>query len=248
MDAILIVEDEPHIADTVRLALEREGLGPVFIAEDLSRAREILSRVDEVAAAIIDIGLPDGSGLDLSVQMRSTGSQALIMFLTARNTEVDKLAGFGVGGDDYITKPFSPLELAARIRAFVKRTHATDATDEILVLGKIKIGLHSGTVEIDGIPVEMPALEFKLLKFLAENRGVAFTTAEIYERVWAAAPIGHGDENNVRVHIRRLRQRIEADPSRPEIIVTVRGLGYRFDERAVGSSSEGTDASSRNRI
>jgi two-component system, OmpR family, catabolic regulation response regulator CreB len=107
MDGVLIVEDEPDIADTVRLALERDGVGPVYIADGLGVAREVLSRA-EIAVAIIDIGLPDGSGLDLAVEMRSGGSDAAVFFLTARDSEVDRLAGFGVGADDYIVKALQP--------------------------------------------------------------------------------------------------------------------------------------------
>jgi two-component system, OmpR family, response regulator RegX3 len=229
MDGVLIVEDELDIADTVRLALERDGVGPVYIACSLAAARDVLSR-SQIAVAIIDIGLPDGSGLDLAVQMRSSGSNAAVFFLTARDSEVDRLAGFGVGADDYISKPFSPLELSARVRAFFRRSFAATQDDESIVIGRVRIGAHSGIVEVDGEPVALPALEFKLLRFLAENRGMAFTPADLYEKVWAAAALGDADENNVRVHVRRLRERIEADPSNPELLVTVRGLGYRLDE------------------
>jgi two-component system, OmpR family, response regulator RegX3 len=229
MDGVLIVEDEPDIADTVRLALERDGVGPVYIADSLAVARDVLLRA-EIAVAVIDIGLPDGSGLDLAVEIRSGGSNAAIFFLTARDSEVDRLAGFGVGADDYMAKPFSPLELSARVRAFLRRSRAVNPDDETIVVGRVRIGAHSGTVEVDGEPVALPALEFKLLRFLAENRGMAFTPAELYEKVWADAALGHADENNVRVHVRRLRERIETDPSNPELLMTLRGLGYRFDE------------------
>jgi two-component system, OmpR family, response regulator RegX3 len=229
MDGVLIVEDEPDIADTVRLALERDGVGPVYIADSLAVARDVLSRAG-IAVAVIDIGLPDGNGLDLAVEMRSRGSDAAIFFLTARDSEVDRLAGFGVGADDYIAKPFSPLELSARVRAFLRRARVVNPDDETIVVGRVRIGAHSGTVEVDGEPVALPALEFKLLRFLAENRGMAFTPAELYEKVWADAALGQADENNVRVHVRRLRERIETDPSHPELLVTLRGLGYRFDE------------------
>ncbi len=229
MDGVLIVEDELDIADAVRLALERDGVGPVYIADSLAAGRDVLFRA-EIGVAIIDIGLPDGSGLDLAVEMRSSGSNAAIFFLTARDSEVDRLAGFGVGADDYITKPFSPLELSARVRAFLRRSHAITHDDTSIVVGRVRIGTHSGTVEVDGEPVALPALEFKLLRFLAEHRGMAFSPADLYEKVWAAAALGHADENNVRVHVRRLREHIEIDPSNPELLVTVRGLGYRFDE------------------
>jgi DNA-binding response OmpR family regulator len=229
MDGVLIVEDEPDIADTVRLALERDGVGPVYIADSLAVARDVPSRAG-IAVAVIDIGLPDGNGLDLAVEMRSRGSDAAIFFLTARDSEVDRLAGFGVGADDYIAKPFSPLELSARVRAFLRRARVVNPDDETIVVGRVRIGAHSGTVEVDGEPVALPALEFKLLRFLAENRGMAFTPAELYEKVWADAALGQADENNVRVHVRRLRERIETDPSSPELLVTLRGLGYRFDE------------------
>lgn len=227
MDSVLIVEDDPDIADVVRLALEREGLDLVYVTQSLETARDVLSRL-EVSAAIIDIGLPDGSGLDLSVEMRSAGSDASIIFLTARDSEVDKLAGFGVGADDYMTKPFSPLELSARVRATLRRSRRATVEDDTVLIGRIRIGLSSGNVEVDGEPVQMPALEFRLLKFLAENRGMAFSPSELYERVWSDSPLGQGDENNVRVHVRRLRERIELDPSCPQHLVTVRGLGYRL--------------------
>ncbi|MDO8847139.1 MAG: response regulator transcription factor [Coriobacteriia bacterium] len=233
MDGVLIVEDELDIADAVRLALERDDVRPVYIAGSLADGRDVLARA-EIAVAIIDIGLPDGSGLDLAVEMRSSGSSAAIFFLTARDSEVDRLAGFGVGADDYITKPFSPLELSARVRAFFRRSHAGTQDDQSIVVGRVRIGVRSGTVEVDGEPVALPALEFKLLRFLAEHRGLAFTPAELYEKVWSAAALGQTDENNVRVHVRRLREHIETDPSHPELLVTLRGLGYRFDEPPAG--------------
>ncbi|MDO8879595.1 MAG: response regulator transcription factor [Coriobacteriia bacterium] len=229
MDGVLIVEDEFDIADAVRLALEREGVEPVYIADSLAAGRDVLLRA-EIAVAIIDIGLPDGSGLDLAVEMRSSGSNAAIFFLTARDSEADRLAGFGVGADDYISKPFSPIELSARVRAFFRRSRTAAQDDKTIVVGRVRIGAQSGTIEVDGEPVALPALEFKLLRFLAEHRGMAFTPADLYEKVWAAAALGQADENNVRVHVRRLRERIEADPSHPELLMTVRGLGYRFDE------------------
>lgn len=228
MDGVLIVEDEPDIADTVRLALERDGVGPVYLADSVRNARDILSRA-QIAVAIIDIGLPDGNGLDVAVEMRSAGSEAAILFLTARDSEVDKLAGFGVGGDDYVTKPFSPLELSARVRALLRRARTANPDDGTIVVGRLRIGVRSGIVEVDGEPVTLPALEFKLLRFLAENRGLAFTPLELYEKVWAETALGLPDENNVRVHVRRLRERIEVDPSNPQLLVTIRGLGYRLD-------------------
>lgn len=228
MDGVLIVEDEPDIADTVRIALERDGVGPIYLADSVASARDVLSRA-EIAAAVIDIGLLDGSGLDVAVEIRAAGSEAAILFLTARDSEVDKLAGFGVGGDDYVTKPFSLLELSARIRALLRRSRTVGPDDEMIVIGRVRIGVRSGIVEVDGEPVALPALEFKLLRFLAENRGLAFTPSELYERVWSETALGHPDENNVRVHVRRLRERIEVDPSNPELLVTIRGLGYRLD-------------------
>lgn len=226
---ILVVEDEPDIADAVRLALTRDEIGPVFLAGSVEAARDVLSR-SEIAAVIIDIGLPDGNGLELALEMRSGDSDLAIVFLSARDTDADKLAGFGVGADDYIVKPFNPLEVSARIRALLRRTrHGRAGAEESITIGQVRVTPGTGVVEVGGEVVELRPLELKLLVFLAENRGLLFTASELYERVWNRPPLGLEDENNVRVHIRRLRERIEEDPADPRLLVTVRGMGYRLE-------------------
>lgn len=229
MPGILVVEDEPDIADAVRLALTRDEIGPVFVAGSVEAARDVLART-EIAAAIIDIGLPDGNGLELALEMRSGDPDLAIVFLTVRDTDADKLAGFGVGADDYIVKPFNPLEVSARIRALLRRTrHGRARADESITVGRVRVTPGTGVAEVGGEVVELRPLELKLLIFLAENRGLLFTASELYERVWNRPPLGLEDENNVRVHIRRLRERIEEDPADPRLLVTVRGMGYRFE-------------------
>lgn len=226
-ETILVVDDEANISGLVRIALEREGFERVLTAGTVAEALK-LARAEDPALIVLDVMLPDGSGFDAAASIREF-SEAPILFLTARDSDVDKLTGFGVGGDDYVTKPFNPLEVAARVKAHLRRGRTT-AVDAPLELddGRIVIEEQAARVLVDGAETPMPAREFKLLAFLANNPDRVYSALQLYRIVWGDEPVGSADENTVSVHIRRVREKVERDPGTPELLVTVRGLGYKL--------------------
>ncbi|MDO8847638.1 MAG: response regulator transcription factor [Coriobacteriia bacterium] len=229
---ILVVDDQPEIREVVRLNLEAEGY-EVTTAEDVAHA---LAAFDsgQFVLAILDVMLPDGDGFDLARSIRER-SDVPIMMLSARDTDVDKAVGLGVGADDYVTKPFSPIELVARVKAHLRRYASGGAgaamargTDQEAVIeaGPVRIDLLRRRVTVRGTEVELTAKEFDLLAMLAEHPARVYTKAQIYESVWGEAPLG--DLSTVQVHVRRLRTKIEEHPDEPTLITTVWGIGYRF--------------------
>jgi DNA-binding response OmpR family regulator len=177
--------------------------------------------------------LPDGDGFTLAGRLRKLTS-APILFLTARSLDIDKLTGFSVGGDDYVTKPFNPLEVVARIKAHLRRSKGlAEETPPVHDCGRFRLFEDEGRLEVDGRDVPMPAREFHLLAFFCRHRGRVFSKRQLYRQVWGEEPVGEADDNTVQVHVRRIRERIEADASDPRMLLTVRGLGYRLvaDER-----------------
>ncbi len=231
---ILVVDDEPAIREVVALNLEAEGY-EVVSAEDVAQARESFER-DSFVLAILDVMLPDGDGFELARSIREH-SDIPIMMLSARDTDVDKAVGLGVGADDYLTKPFSPIELVARVKAHLRR-YAGGAgpgaaamangvhNESVISAGPVRIDLARRQVIVRGAEVDLTAKEFDLLAALAEHPARVYTKAQIYERVWGEAPLG--DLSTVQVHIRRLRTKIEEHPEEPQLVTTVWGIGYRF--------------------
>jgi DNA-binding response OmpR family regulator len=181
---------------------------------------------------LLDVMLPDGDGFDLAQQMRRQ-SDLPIIFLSARDSDVDKALGLGIGADDYMTKPFSPVELVARVKAHLRRyaaaTGSTGAMTPTIDAGPVRIDLARHEVLVRGVPVDLTAKEFDLLYLLAEHPGRVFTKAQIYEHVWKEEAFG--DLSTVQVHVRRLRTKIEVRPDEPTLVTTVWGIGYRFEER-----------------
>jgi len=234
---ILIVDDEQPILDLLRLVLEREGLSDVVTASTAGAALEAAEH-SRPAAIVLDVMLPDGDGFTLAGRLRAITS-APILFLTARGGDLDKLTGFGVGGDDYVTKPFNPLEVAARIKALLRRAGGAAAAEQPSALhdwGTFRLDEAEARLEVDGRQVPVPAREFQLLAFLCRNPGRVFSKRQLYREVWGEEPLGETDDNTVQVHVHRLRERIEPDPTRPCLVVTMRGLGYKLVRRAdVGS-------------
>jgi DNA-binding response OmpR family regulator len=224
---ILLVDDERPILDLLRLVLEREGFRDVACAETAAEALELTEAVPP-ALIVLDVMLPDGDGFALAGRLRKL-TAAPILFLTARSLDIDKLTGFGVGGDDYVTKPFNPLEVVARIKAHLRRT-AGLAPEHPAVheCGRFRLSEDEGRLEVDGEDVAMPAREFKLLAHFCRNRGRVFSKRQLYREVWGEEPLGEADDNTVQVHVRRIRERIEEDPSEPKLLLTVRGLGYKL--------------------
>ncbi|MRR11748.1 response regulator transcription factor, partial [bacterium] len=228
MPRILIVEDEPLIVDVLQIALRREGFTDVVAAPT---ARQALASAahEPFDLAVLDIGLPDISGLEVAVALRRHSPDISVLFLTARDSNADKLMGFGVGGDDYVTKPFDPLEVVARVRALLRRTSGrAEGGNRRYDFGHFEVRPDEGRLIVEGRDVAVPAREFQLLAFLAANRDTIYSASDIYRAVWGEDPIGAADQNTVSVHVHRLRNRIEPDPAHPQYLVSIRGLGYKL--------------------
>lgn len=226
-ELIFVVEDEATVAEVVAQYLKLEGY-EVETAADGPSALELLSR-REPALVVLDVMLPGGvDGFELCRRVRAAGRSAVIL-LTARADEVDKLVGLGLGADDYMTKPFSPRELVARVKAVLRRTSgpARLPAHDSLSFGNLQINARLRTVRNGDRPVELTAREFDLLLFLASHPGQVFTRDQLLNSVWNYD--FPGEDSTVTVHIRRLRSKVEEDPSRPRYLKTVWGVGYKFD-------------------
>jgi DNA-binding response OmpR family regulator len=219
---VLVVEDEPIVRDVVATYLRREGYRTLE-AGDGAAARAMLER-DTPALVVLDLMLPGIGGLELCRWIRAR-SQVPVIMLTARGEEADRIVGLDLGADDYVTKPFSPRELVARVRTVLRRAPGTPASRRI-VAGDLAIDAGSREVSRAGRPVRLTAKEFDLLWFLASNPRLVFSRDQLMDRVWGYAAAF--DTGTVTVHVRRLREKIEADPSRPAHVQTVWGVGYRF--------------------
>lgn len=225
---ILLVDDNQDILEMLKNILTRKGFLSVRTASDCRSAREMF-REYRPALVVLDIMLPDGDGFSLMREFRLI-SDAPVLFLSARDQDNDKLLGLGLGADDYITKPFLPDELTLRFTAILKRTYFSTLHREpeptALVLGKRTIYLESGIVSAGENHIALTAKELALLKKLNENRGNIVTFDALSDAVWGENYYGY--ENTLMVHIRRLREKIEENPSRPVWLLTVRGLGYKL--------------------
>ena len=231
MTSVLIVDDEPNLVELVREYLEHEGFR-VQTAADGPTALEI-ARLERPDLVILDVMLPGMDGLEVCRRLRQF-SDAYVLMLTAKVEEVDKIVGLAVGADDYVTKPFSPRELVARVKAMLRRPRSAngDAPDTPPVHRFGDLMLDEGRHEVTrhGEPVALTAREFALLQTLASQPQRVFTRAQLLERVWGEA---YYDDHVVDVHVANLRKRLEDDPAHPRYIETVRGVGYRFAVRAV---------------
>jgi two-component system response regulator RegX3 len=228
MPQVLIVDDEPYIVDVLQIALRRDGFTDVVSAATGKEAMAAAAR-GPLGAVILDIGLPDTSGFDLAVAIRRARPDVPIVFLTARDSDADKLMGFGVGGDDYVVKPFNPLEVVARIRALMRRAYAQgEGAHAVYDFGRFEVRPEEGRLLVEGKDVQLPAREFQLLCYLAKHRSTVFSASELYRAVWGDEPLGITDQNTVSVHVHRLREKIEPHSGSPQYLVTVRGLGYKL--------------------
>lgn len=225
---ILLVEDNPKMTAMVQLYLEQEGFKLLTAAA--GPEGEALFREETPQLAILDIMLPGFDGLELCRRIRQR-STAPILLLTARATDVDKAIGLGVGADDYLTKPFSPTELIARVKALLRRAYQYSDTPQnnshLLGGPRLQLDPSRHTVTLDGAPLEVTPLEFKLLEMLMKNEGWAFTRVHLLETVWGYEE-GLGEET-VTVHVSNLRQKLGEDGA--QLIRTVRGVGYAYEER-----------------
>lgn len=226
---VLVVDDEQSYRDALRIALEREG----FRVEVAADGAEAIARFDAVRPSLVllDVMLPRITGIDVCRELRSR-SQVPIIMVTARNAEIDAVVGLEVGADDYVTKPFRLRELVARVRASLRRGRGDDAgvaqPDEVLEIGDVRLDAARHEVAVRGERVALPLKEFELLELLLANAGRVLTRDVLIDRVWG--PNYYGDTKTLDVHVKRLRAKVEADPGKPARIVTVRGVGYRYEK------------------
>ena len=221
---MLVVDDEPIVRDVVVRYLEHEGF-KTLVAGDGDSARALIEEC-EPALVVLDVMLPGTDGLSLCRWIRERSSLPVIL-LTARGEEADRIIGLELGADDYVTKPFSPRELSARVRAVLRRTDPTQPTRETLSFGDVEIDVSARQVRRAGVAVELTMREFDLLAFLASHPRQVFSRDQLMDRVWGYATAV--DTGTVTVHIRRLREKVEIDPKRPRHLATVWGVGYRLD-------------------
>lgn len=225
MTRVLIVEDEAAMAEPLAFLLQREGFETVIAGT----GPDGLAEFDRGGADIVllDLMLPGMNGIEVFRELRTRSAVPVIM-VTARDAELDRVVGLELGADDYVTKPYSARELIARIRAVLRRSGAEeDADDEVLESGPVRMAVDRHQVTVRGAEVALPLKEFDLLEYLLRNSGRVLTRGQIIERVWGADYVG--DTKTLDVHMKRLRTRIEPDPADPQHLLTVRGLGYKFE-------------------
>jgi two-component system response regulator RegX3 len=226
MSRILVVEDEETLAEAISFLLSKEGF-EVEMAEDGPAAIAAFEK-NGADLILLDLMLPGLSGTEVCRQIRAKSSVPIIM-LTAKDSEIDKVVGLEIGADDYVTKPYSSRELIARIRAVLRRGETGDATsaDGVLSVGPIRLDSDRHVISVNGEQVALPLKEFELLEFLMRNSGRVLTRMQLIDRVWGSDYVG--DTKTLDVHIKRLRAKVEKDPANPELIQTVRGMGYKLE-------------------
>lgn len=224
MTRVLVIEDEESYREALSYMLRKEG----FDVVEAVNGTEGLAEFDRAGADIVllDLMMPGISGTEVCRQLRLTSSVPVIM-VTARDSEVDKVVGLELGADDYVTKPFSQRELLARIRAVLRRGQEVELVPDVVEACGVRMDVERHEVSVDGEPVRLALKEFELLEMLLRNAGRVMTRGQLIDRVWGADYVG--DTKTLDVHIKRLRSKIEEDPARPVHLVTVRGLGYKFD-------------------
>ncbi len=224
---LLIIEDDPGIATSLRSGLEREGYRVTWKEQGEDGITFAQNHAPDLI--ILDVRLPDGSGFDFCRRMRAWKLKQPILMLTIRDDEMDKVLGLEMGADDYMTKPFGIRELLSRIRALLRRAYGelSSSSSDILYVRDIAIDISQGKATRGDTAINLTPTEFRLLAHLAQHPGQALSRAQILEAVWDM-DASLMDERVVNVHIRRLREKIELDPSKPEILLTVPGIGYRL--------------------
>ena len=224
LETVLVVDDEPIVRDVVVRYLERDGFR-TLTASDGDAARELIAR-GEPSLVVLDVMLPGMDGLSLCRWIRGQSGLPVIL-LTARGEEADRIVGLELGADDYVTKPFSPRELSARVRSVLRRSNGGSPPREAIAFGEIELDGVSREVRRAGSAVQLTAKEFELLWFLASHPRHVFSRDQLMARVWGYEAAV--DTGTVTVHVRRLREKIESDPGRPRHLRTVWGVGYRLD-------------------
>ena len=225
MTRVLVVEDEESYSDALSYVLRKEGF-EVAVAET---GPDALDEYDRAGADIVllDLMLPGLSGTEVCRALRSRGNVPVII-VSAKDTEVDKVVGLELGADDYVTKPYSPRELLARIRAVLRRGQDVgELLPDTLEAGPVRMDVERHVVTVGGTEIRLPLKEFELLEMLLRNTGRVLTRGQLIDRIWGADYVG--DTKTLDVHVKRLRSKLEKDPSNPSHLVTVRGLGYKFE-------------------
>jgi len=222
---ILVADDEPTLVATLKYNLERESYGVITAAD--GEAALAAARAHRPDLILLDLMMPGLNGLEVCRIIRRE-THVPILILTARGAEADKVAGLEIGADDYVTKPFSVRELMARVRALLRRSENAPAPDaEVVSSGDLTIDVRKRMVSRDGVGLALKPKEFELLSFFMRNTGKAFTRDQLLNQIWGYDFAG--DTRTVDVHVRWLRQKIEDEPERPTRVITIRGVGYRFD-------------------
>lgn len=227
MSRILLLEDDATLGRGVRFALETEGVRAELCA-GLAEARALLAQ-GPFDLLVLDVNLPEGSGLDLLREVRRSGSGVPVILLTANDLETDIVMGLESGADDYVTKPFSPSELTARVDAVYRRVALAAEryeTQDQVAAGEFILNLRDRSFTKGGAPIELTQVEFQIMEYFLENPGIALARGDILRHVWGPSYVG--EEKIVDVNIRRLRMKVEDEPSNPQHITTVWGLGYRW--------------------
>ena len=225
MSRILIVEDEESFSDPLSFLLGKEG----FEVEVVDNGLDAITEFDRNGADLVlmDLQLPGQSGTEVCRQLRQRSSVPVIM-LTAKDSEIDKVVGLELGADDYVTKPYSSRELVARVRAVLRRqAEPEELISNTVQAGPVRMDVERHVVSVAGAQVSLPLKEFELLEMLLRNSGRVLTRGQLIDRVWGSDYVG--DTKTLDVHVKRLRSKIEPDPSTPRYLVTVRGLGYKFE-------------------
>ena len=226
--SVLVVDDEKEIADLVEIYLVSDGY-KVFKANNAQEGLEILDK-EEIHLVLLDIMMPGMDGLEMCRRIRETNNIPIIM-LSAKSTDLDKILGLGTGADDYVVKPFNPLELTARVKSLLRRYTQLGAIAEnkpaVFRIGGLVMDDERKEVTVDGEPVKLTPIEYRILLLLVQNPGKVFSITQIYERIWNEEALG-GD-NTVAVHIRHIREKIEINPKEPRYLKVVWGVGYKID-------------------
>lgn len=224
MTKVLIVEDEASYSEALSYVLRKEGYD-VAVAETGPDALTLFER-GGADIILLDLMLPGLSGTEVCRTIRQTSAVPIIM-VSAKDTEVDKVVGLELGADDYVTKPYSPRELVARIRAVLRRGTPEEIDDDgVIEAGAVRMDVDRHLVTVDGEEVRLPLKEFELLEYFLRNSGRVLTRGQLIDRVWGSDYVG--DTKTLDVHVKRLRTKIEDDPAHPKILTTVRGLGYKY--------------------
>ncbi len=233
VNRILIVEDDKEIREGIEIYLKSQGY-VVFQAGDGIQALAVLER-EEIHLAIVDVMMPRMDGITMMIKVREKGYEFPVIMLSAKSEEVDKIMGLNMGADDYVTKPFTTMELLARVNSHLRRygrflaaTCGQQKSEKVHVIGGLELNEETVEVSVDGKPVKLTPLEFKILALLMKNPGRVFSAEEIYERVWNEQAV---NTDTIMVHIRKIREKIEINPKEPKYLKVVWGVGYKIEKQ-----------------